>query len=103
MSDYREIPLSQGKVALVDAVDFDRISQWKWYAHLSHGSGSTFYAVRQERIATGQRAVFMHREVMGMAAGDPRRVDHREPENTLDNRRGNLRVATATEQSRNRR
>lgn len=34
----------------------------------------------------------MHREVMGLKPFDPREVDHRNPAETLDNRRRNLRV-----------
>lgn len=104
MTDYCEIALSRGKIALVDEADFERISQHKWYANLSHGKGNTFYAVRQEPLSGGgQRTVYMHREIMGLTPEDLRRVDHREPEQTLDNRRGNLRVATPAQQSRNRR
>jgi hypothetical protein len=37
--------------------------------------------------------VMMHREILGLAYGDPRNGDHREPSETLDNRRSNLRIA----------
>ena len=29
----KEIPLTQGKVALVDDEDFDRVNQYKWYVN----------------------------------------------------------------------
>lgn len=41
---YRFIPLTQNKIALVDAEDFEWLSQWNWYA-AAHQSGS-FYARR---------------------------------------------------------
>jgi len=45
ISDYREIPLTQGKVAIVDAKDFECLNQFKWYAHKNV---NTWYAVRKE-------------------------------------------------------
>ena len=30
--DFRLIPLTQGKFAIVDAEDYDRLAQHKWYA-----------------------------------------------------------------------
>jgi hypothetical protein len=45
----------------------------------------------------------MHREIMGLANGDPMQVDHIDPTQTLDNRRCNLRLATFTENQRNKR
>jgi hypothetical protein len=35
----KEIPLTLGKVAVVDAADYEWLSQWKWYARpASHGA-----------------------------------------------------------------
>ena len=28
---YREIPLTQGQVALVDAADYEWLMQWEWH------------------------------------------------------------------------
>lgn len=59
----KEIPLTQGKVALVDDDDFEWLSQFKWYAVKF---GRTFYAVRQApRVNGKQRKIWMHREVLG--------------------------------------
>jgi len=43
----------------------------------------------------------MSRQILGLTPGDPRQADHRNHD-TLDNRRENLRVATRSENCRNR-
>ena len=91
----QEIPLTQGRVALVDAEDFERLTQWSWC--FSHG-----YAVRGERLGGTHRLVYMHRHVLGLKSHDGCCVDHVNG-NGLDNRRCNLRVATQAENNRNRR
>jgi hypothetical protein len=36
----KEIPLTRGRVAIVDAADYDWLMQWKWRARReSHGGG----------------------------------------------------------------
>jgi hypothetical protein len=42
----------------------------------------------------------MHRFVLGLRKGDPRKVDHKN-RNRLDNRRENLRVVTSAENAQN--
>lgn len=93
----RLIPLSRGLFAKVSDVDFERLNQHKWYAT----SASRPYAVRNARGDDGRwRRVWMHREVMGDPPG--LMVDHRHGD-TLDNRRSQLRVATARQNNINRR
>ena len=90
---YREIPLSKGQVAVVDAADFDFLNQWKWSAEWQKDS-KTFYAARVMRIDPNkQRHIYMHRLLLGLAFGDKRRGDHRDF-NGIHNWRGNLRIAT---------
>jgi len=88
---YREIPLTQGQVALVDTEDYDWLNQWKWHIN---GSG---YAQRR----SGPFLISMHREIMGLKRGDPRQVDHKNGER-LDDRRTNLRITDQTGNTRNR-
>lgn len=83
----RQISLSQGKFALVDDEDFDRVSQYKWY--FNDG-----YAMRYEK---GKR-IRMHRFILD--APDGVEVDHRN-RNKLDQRRENLRLCTGIENKRN--
>ena len=85
----KEIPLTQGKVAIVDEEDFEWLKQYKWCAIKG---GNTFYAVRNgPRVNGRQRFIQMHREILGLKPGDPG-VDHRDGDG-LNNRKENLRVA----------
>lgn len=91
--DYRTISLTQGKVALVDAKDFEWLGQWKWHASYTR---SGFYACRNHPMLNGRRSgpiIKMHRVILGLEPGDKRHGDHANRD-TLDNRRLNLRIAT---------
>ena len=100
---YREIPLTQGQVALVSIEDYPAISQHKWYAKWYPGIKG-FYAQRHVTRSPGkQDSVLMHRVILGLEKGDPREGEHKEQSHTLDNRRENLRIATTAENQRNQR
>jgi hypothetical protein len=86
----KEIPLTQGKVAIVDDEDFASISSFKWCAMKVRGG--KYYAIRSARIAGKKCQVLMHR-VIGGTATTPE-VDH-ENNDGLDNRRQNLRPCTS--------
>lgn len=86
----KEIPLSQGKVALVDDADFEWLSQWKWQ-YDKNG-----YVVRSEYWYDDagkrhSRKVMMHRFILNAPKGI--QVDHRF-HNRLDNRRSEIRLVT---------
>jgi HNH endonuclease/AP2 domain len=91
----KEIPLSQGKVALVDDADFEWLNQWKWCAHRE---GSSWYAVRTDYSSNRKRTVKMHRLILGEPKG---MVDHIDG-NSLNDQRENLRLATDSQNARNR-
>ena len=86
-TETAEIPLTKGKVALVDATDLPLLSGNKWCAIVIDGN-TYAYSARS----------YMHRLIMG--AEDGQKVDHRNGDG-LDNRRGNLRLATKAQNSMN--
>lgn len=86
----KEIPLSKGKCALVDDMDYDRVARYKWTALESHGH---CYGYRKVRDGDKERTQLLHRFIAGLGFGDKRQVDHIN-RNGLDNRRKNLRVCT---------
>lgn len=90
----KTIPLTRGKVAIVDDEDFEKVDAIKWYAlkrrelwHASH---------KDKKRA----CIYMHRFIM--AAPDGFEVDHVNGDG-LDNRKVNLRVCTKRENARHRR
>jgi len=94
---FREIPLTQGKVAIVDEADYERLNKWKWCAHLRRGH---WYAKREGPRTDGHRTtIHMHCEVLNPPPGI--RPDHINGDG-LDNRRGNLRLCSQHQNCYNR-
>lgn len=50
----KQIPLTQGKVALVDDSDFEELSKYKWHSVMFPGNGK-FYASRMPSRIDGKR------------------------------------------------
>lgn len=90
----KQIICSNGMTTLVDDDDFERLSRYKWSARKT-SKGYRWYAYRHSGIA-------MHRDIMGLKKGDKRQVDHRITEDTLNNQKSNLRVATGCQNEANR-
>jgi len=91
----KEIRLSQGKVALVDDIDFEIVSNYgKWSYCLPTGC-ITGYA----RSNKGGSNVMLHNFIMQPPEG--MRVDHKD-RNGLNCTRENLRLCTNTQNSANR-
>lgn len=93
----KEIPLTQGKVALVDDDMYDYLMQWKWHAHC-YGN-NIWYARRNEGLIPFRKTVDMHQVIITSPPGY--KIDHRNRDG-LDNRRENLRVCTNSENQANR-
>ena len=88
------IPLTQGKFAKVDDKWYDYLMQWKWYAHKN---SHTWYASRR----CGKDGVLMHILIMGSDKRMPH-IDHYDGDG-LNNQELNLRFATNSQNSMNRR
>lgn len=86
------IPLTQGKVAIVDAEDYDWLSKYKWHASKKEYN---WYACRNYN----RSIVGMHQVIMNAPKG--MLVDHID-HNGLNNRRSNLRVCTSSQNHQNR-
>lgn len=80
------IPLTKGKFAIIDAEDFEKVSQYKWHFSV--------YAI----TSIDGNQVRMHRFVTGDTTSP--QIDHING-NCLDNRKANLRGCTAVENARN--
>jgi hypothetical protein len=89
----KKIPLTQGKVAVVDEEDYAELLKHKWYA--SQG-GRTTYAKRDVRKNDSRQTIYMHREIMSPL---PSLQIHHINHNGLDNRKSNLCICTQSQNS----
>ena len=98
--DTRILPLTQGQVTVVDAADYEWLSQWKWSAlKLRKKHKILYYAVRGTTAGGKSKMFYIHRELLG--AGPGVIGDHRDGD-TLNNRRGNLRPSNPSQSQCNR-
>lgn len=87
----KEIPLTQGKVTLVDDADYEWLSRFKWKLLIPNKRNHNLYAYRQVCKNGKVSNIWMHREILGTPEGfDTDHINH----DGLDNRRANLRIAT---------
>lgn len=95
----KEIRLTQGYVAIVDDDDFERFGNVKWQVR-KDGTRRTIYAGRRVWLGNGRRRnELLHRAILNAPEGCE--VDHIDG-NGLNCQRYNLRLATPTENRRNR-
>jgi hypothetical protein len=86
----KEIPLTQGHVALVDDEDYEWLmAEGPW----CYGGG---YAVKGQ----GKTSIKMHRFILGLIPGDGKETDHINHDRS-DNRRRNLRICTSSQNNAN--
>lgn len=89
----RIIKLTQGKVALVDDADYEKVSPYKWWVF--HATATLWYA----RAWINGKRVYMHRLLLSPPSGLV--TDHINGDG-LDNRRSNLRAVTQRKNKQNR-
>lgn len=93
--DVCELPLTCGKVALIDDADLPVVENWRW-AWVVNSNG---YAVSRKSIGGGrQKAISLHRLILNFPDAD---IDHANGIK-LDNRRGKLRLCTNSQNQANR-
>lgn len=93
----RYIPLTLGKITIVDAGDYEWLNSFAWQAMLSRGA---WYASRLLWEDGKCKRIKMHQAILSTIDGSV--PDHKNG-NGLDNRRDNLRPATRSQNCGNRR
>jgi len=88
LENIKEVPLTQGKIAIVDAVDYERVAVFKWHATFSHGDWKARTWIKG---SNPRKSVSLHRLILSPPTD--RQIDHRDGDG-LNNRRTNLRIAT---------
>jgi hypothetical protein len=99
----KEIPLSKGKVALVDDEDYEWLIRWKWhYGCATENDNKSGYAMHdngKHGKLGNKRSIRMHHIVLGCESNIE--IDHIDG-NTLNNQKYNLRPVTHQQNSFNR-
>jgi len=93
------IPLTRGLMAVIDNVDYDLISQYKWHSIFTK-RGVVYAGTNVQRDGGGYRSVRMHRMITAASPGVE--VDHWDG-NGLNNTRKNLRCCSHSQNLQNRR
>ena len=94
---YRRIYLGENEYTIVEPADYYKFSKYKW---ILSGNGHNLYAVREVKIGPrNTKKSYLHREIIKPRKG--KLVDHRNND-SLDNRRSNLRQATHSQNAINR-
>lgn len=94
----KKIKLTQGQVALVDDIDFEYLSQWKWCADRHR---KCFRPLRKSPRVNGKReTIYIYTVIAERMGIDASRIDHKD-QNPLNNQRKNLRAATHSQNLHN--
>lgn len=91
----KQIPLTQGKFALVDDEDYDSLMKFKWQAKFRNNN---WYACHSYAIGKKTTTIPMHRMLLKPEKG--KIVDHKD-HNGLNNQRYNIRICTYSQNAKN--
>lgn len=94
----KTIPLTQGKIAIIDDDDYEKLNKFKWCSQKDH-QYTRWYAIRKKLINGKWKLILMHREILKAKRGIY--IDHIN-HNGLDNRKINLRLCTGSQNQKNR-
>jgi hypothetical protein len=95
INSIRAIKLKQGSIVIIDAEDYDLISQWKW--HYNNGYAARVIRDKDKKLL---KIIWMHRIIN--RTPDGMETDHVNGD-PLDNRKSNLRSCTHAQNLRNQR
>ena len=88
----KRIPLTQGQFAIVDDEDYEQLNKYKWYAQWNRTAKSYTARRRRRKEEKGTSIhILMHIQILCALKVDE--IDHYN-NNTLDNRKLNLRIVT---------
>ena len=92
-----EIPLTKGKIALIDDEDYEKVNKHRWHYFIKDNR-TTGYAYTNITINGKHFCMGMHRFILNLS--DCLHIDHVNS-NGLDNRKENLRVCSRSQNRAN--
>lgn len=93
------VELTKEMYALIDIEDAAEAGRHNWSAQRNRNSGA--YYAHTNTGWPNRYSLFLHQLILGIERGSKLTGDHRIPENTLDCRRCNLRIANRRQQTLN--
>lgn len=94
----KTISLTQSQFALVDDEDFEKLNQWKWFAHKNRYGGYAAVRTCHCPLVKQQHLIWMPRQIL--SCPQDKDTDYKN-HNILNNQRHNLRICTNGENQRN--
>jgi hypothetical protein len=100
----KKITLTQGKFALIDDEDFERVNQYKWYVNGNRASRTIQIGYKdptKPKNSSNQKKthIMMHRFILNVSKNQE--IDHKDG-NGFNNQKSNLRACTSSQNKFNR-
>lgn len=96
----KTIPLTKGKVALVDDQDYERVAAYRWCASQEGRKGLKWYAIRWEYKEGRRIKIRLHRFILDVPPGTlDDRVVHHKDDDGLNCQRENLQVVATNHEN----